>query len=332
MLPTLLGITVVVFFLVNMVPGGPVEQAIQKARGVGGGETGGGGGARTLTPEAIAQLRAYYGFDKPILERYGRWLWKVIHLDLGRSYNYRQDVWDLIRARIPISLMFGGTGFLLAYLVCVPLGVFKAMHHGTWKDWLTSTIVFVGYSIPEFALGVVLLVLFGGGSFWNVFPLSGVYSDNHASLSAMGKILDVAHHMVLPLICSTIGSFATLTVLMKNSLMDNLSADYVRTALAKGLSFRAALYRHALRNSLIPLATGFGSIVTVFVSGSILIEVVFGIDGMGTLNYDALYQRDYPVTLGVILLLSVLTLIGNLLSDICYVLIDPRISFDRSAD
>ncbi|MBI2566793.1 MAG: ABC transporter permease subunit [Candidatus Schekmanbacteria bacterium] len=328
MLPTLLGISIVVFFIVQMVPGGPVEQAIQRMRGAGAG--GGGAFAGTnagMTQEAIAQLKAFYGFDKPIHIRYLRWLGNVLRLDLGRSYNYRLPVWDLIASRVPISLLFGGTGFLLAYAVCIPLGVYKAIHHRTWRDSVTSVLVFAGYSIPEFALGMLLLVLFGGGSFWNVFPLSGLTSDNFAAMSSLNKLLDVLHHMVLPLLCYMVSSFAVLTVMMKNSLMENLRADYVRTALAKGLDFRAALYKHALRNSLIPIATGFGAIMTVFISGSILIEVVFSIRGMGLLNYEALLQRDYPVTLGIIMVGSVLSLLGNLLSDILYVLIDPRIGF-----
>lgn len=331
MLPTLFGISILIFVLLHMVPGGPVEQAITRARGLGGGESGGGGGNSVgLTEDAIADLRAYYGFDKPLHTRYLSWMGKVLRGDLGKSYNYKEPVWDLIKSRIPISLMFGGTAFLIAYMVCIPLGVYKARHHGTWRDTVSSTIVFGGYAIPEFALGMLLLVLFGGGSsppFWDIFPLGGVTSDNFSKLEFGAKVKDVAMHMVLPLICYMVTSFAFLTVLMKNSMMDNLSADYVRTARAKGLSYRAALYKHALRNSLIPIATGFGSIMTVFVSGSLLVEVVFNIGGMGLLSFEAIEQRDYPVTLGLILVISILTLLGNLLSDILYVLIDPRISF-----
>lgn len=334
MVPTLLGISLVVFFLVNMVPGGPVEQAIQRMKGAGrgGGETGGlAGGGRGLTQEAVEQLNKFYGFDKPVYVRYVLWLQKVLVLNFGKSYNYGDDVWELIKSRIPVTLLFGGTSFVMAYLVCIPLGIYKAIQHRTWKDSVTSAIVFIGYSIPGFALGQVLLVLFGGGTFWDVFPLGGIKADNFDDLNAWHKFLDVLYHMVLPMVCYMVESFAVLTVLMKNSLLENLSSDYVRTAMAKGLSWKKALYRHALRNSLIPIATGFGSILTVFVSGSLLVEVTFNIHGMGLLTFEALQKRDYPVTLGIIIIESFLVLLGNLLSDMLYVVIDPRISFGGAA-
>jgi len=329
MIPTLLGISLIVFTLVHFVPGGPIEQAMARARGGGGGESGGSGRgvAAGLTKEAIADLERFYGFDKPLPVRYVQWLGKVVRLDFGKSYNYRKPVWDLLRARIPISLAIAGTGFVLAYLICVPLGVYKAVNHRTWKDAATSILVFVGLAIPEFVLGMLLLVLFGGGTLWNVFPLGGISSDTYETLSPGGKVLDVLHHLALPLTCYMIGSLATITLLTKNSLLENLGADYVRTARAKGLSWRTVLYKHALRNSLIPLATGFGHILSVIVASSLLLEVVFSIRGMGLLSYEALVQRDYPVTLAVIMVGSLLALLGNLLSDILYVIIDPRISF-----
>lgn len=332
MIPTLLGISIVVFALVQIVPGGPVEQAIQRMKGAGGGAEGGGshGVSSGLTEEAVAELRRFYGFDKPLAVRYFGWLGNVVKLDFGKSYNYREDVWDLIKRRIPISLSIGLTGFILSYAACIPLGVYKAIHHRTWRDAVTSILVFVGYSIPGFALGMVLLVLFGGGSFWNVIPLSGMTSDDFARMAPAQKAADLLHHLAAPLFCYMVGGFATITVLMKNSLMENLNADYVRTALAKGLSFRAALYKHALRNSLIPIATGFGHVLSVIIASSLLIETVFGIHGMGRLSFDALSQRDYPVTLGIIVVAASLSLIGNLVSDILYVVIDPRISFSAS--
>jgi microcin C transport system permease protein len=307
MLPTLLGISVVVFALVQVVPGGPVEQAIQRMRGGGGGgERGGssGGVHAGLTPKAVEELKKFYGFDKPLPVRYVLWLSRAARLDFGESYNYKQDVWTLIRKRVPISLAIGLTGFILGYLVCIPLGVYKALHHRTWKDAVTSVLVFAGYAIPGFALGMVLLVLFGGGSFWDAIPLSGLTSDDHAQMPPLAKVKDILHHLAAPLFCYMVGGFATITVLMKNSIMENLSADYVRTALAKGLSF--------------------------VITSSLLIETVFSIHGMGRLSYDALAQRDYPVTLGIIIVASALTLLGNLLSDVLYVLIDPRISFSAT--
>ncbi|MEM7245364.1 MAG: ABC transporter permease subunit [Acidobacteriota bacterium] len=331
MIPTMIGISVLVFFLINMVPGGPIEQAIQQMRGGGGGGQEGGGTdgvASGLTEEAIADLKKYYGFDKPLIVRYFTWLGKVMRLDFGKSYTYKKPVFGMIMDKVPISLKFGIPGFLLTYLICVPLGVLKAVRHRSFFDSSTSALVFAGYAIPNYALGMLLLVLFGGGSFWDVFPLGGLKSPDHDSFSFFGRIWDHLYHMILPLTCYLIGGFATLTMLQKNSMLDNLASDYVRTARAKGLASKAVLFKHALRNSLIPVATGIGNILGIFVAGSLLIEVVFNINGMSYMSYEALGNRDYPVTLGVIMILSVLTLVGNLISDICYVLIDPRISFD----
>jgi microcin C transport system permease protein len=315
----------------HVVPGGPIEQAIMQLR-MGGqvGEGGSSGGdfiSATLTNDAIEQMRKDYGFDKPVLVRYGLWLWNVIRLDLGTSYAYGDPVWVVIRYRLPVSLYFGSIGFILTYIVCIPLGVMKAIKHKQWFDTITSVIVFVGYATPGFALGIVLLVLFGGGSFWDVFPLGGFVSDDFADLSLLGKIGDLIHHTILPVICYMISSFATLTILMKNSLINNLNQDYVLTAFSKGLSTRVVVFKHALRNSLIPLATGFGHFISIILAGSFLIERVFNIDGMGLLGYTSIIDRDYPVVLGILVISSVLGLVGNILSDICYVLIDPRIEF-----
>jgi len=332
-IPTLLGITLVSFVIVHMVPGGPIEQAIWQIRmggaagGEGGAAVGGNAGGSFLTREAIEQMRKDYGFDKPIVTRYLLWLWRLAHLDFGTSYTYGDPVWDVIKSRFPISLYFGAIGFLMTYLVCIPLGVIKAVHHRKALDTATSVLVFAGYATPGFALGIVLLVLLGGGSFWNVFPLGGFVSDNFADLSLWGKAWDLIHHTILPVICYMVSSFATLTILMKNSLLENLAQDYVRTALAKGLSARTVIFKHALRNSLIPLATGFGHFISILLAGSYLIEKVFNINGMGLLGYSAIVARDYPVALGILVISSVLALLGNILSDVCYVLVDPRIQF-----
>jgi microcin C transport system permease protein len=330
-IPTFLGITLVSFVIMHLVPGGPIEQAIMRMR-MGGqmGESGSAGTtfiSATMTNEAIAQMRKDYGFDRPLLIRYGRWLWNVLRLDLGTSYTYGDPVWEVIRSRLPISLYFGSIGFFLTYLVCIPLGVLKAIKHRQLFDVVTSIIVFIGYAIPGFALGIVLLVLFGGGSFWNVFPLGGFVSDNFDELALLPKIGDLLHHTILPVFCYMISSFATLTILAKNSLLDNLNQDYVLTAFAKGLSARAVVFRHALRNSLIPLATGFGHFLSIIFAGAFLIEKVFNIDGMGLLGYNSVIARDYPVVLGTLVVASLLGLIGNILSDLCYLLVDPRIEF-----
>lgn len=329
-IPTFIGITLLSFVIMHLVPGGPIEQAIQQIRL--GGVSGEGGGSSEflsseLTNEAIEQLRKDYGFDKPILIRYLQWLWNVIRLDLGTSYLYGDPVWEVIKYRLPVSIYFGVIGFLLTYVICIPLGVLKAVRHKQWFDTFSSVLVFVGYATPGFALGIVLLVLFGGGSFWDVFPLGGFVSDEFSDLPFFNKIWDLVHHTILPVICYMISSFATLTILMKNSLLDNLSQDYILTAFAKGLNSRVVIYKHALRNSLIPLATGFGHFLSIILAGSFLIEKVFNIDGMGLLGYTSVVDRDYPVVLGILVISSLLGLIGNILSDVCYVLIDPRIEF-----
>jgi microcin C transport system permease protein len=280
-----------------------------------------------LPEDAIQQIRAYYGFDKPVHERYALWLGNLARFDLGNSYVYQEPVWDVIKSRFPVSIFLGLTGFLLSYLVCVPLGVFKAIRHGSRFDFLSSTIVFLGYSVPGWALGTALLVLFGGGSFFSVFPLGGFRPDNWEYLSVGQKIVAQAEHMFLPVLCYMVSSFATLTILTKNSLLENLGQDYVRTAFAKGLSERRVIFVHALRNSLIPLATGLGHVFSLVLAGSFLIERVFNIDGMGYLGYTSILQRDYPVALGILVVGSLLMLIGNILSDVIYAIVDPRIRF-----
>lgn len=322
--PTFFGITLAVFLVMQFVPGGPVERRIMQYQMA---AMSGGRPSEALPEDAIQQIRAYYGFDKPVHERYALWLRNLARLDLGNSYVYQEPVWDVIRSRFPVSIFLGLTGFLLSYLVCVPLGVLKAVKHGSRFDFVSSAVVFLGYSVPGWALGTSLLVLFGGGSFWDVFPLGGFRPDNWAYLGLFAKIGAQIHYMFLPVLCYMVGSFATLTILTKNSLMENLGQDYVRTAFAKGLTERRVIFVHALRNSLIPLATGLGQVFSLILAGSFLIERVFNIDGMGYLGYTSILQRDYPVALGIIVIASLLMLVGNILSDIIYAAIDPRIRF-----
>src|SRR4051812_6450905 len=327
-IPTFLGITVAVFVIMQFVPGGPVERRImqyQMASMSGG--LGAARGAESLPQDAIEQIREYYGFDKPVHIRYAQWLWKVLHLDLGTSYIYQDPVWEVIRSRFPVSIFLGLTGFLLSYLICIPLGVVKAVRHGSKFDLISSALVFMGYAVPGWALGTALLVLFGGGSFFSIFPLGGFRPDNWDYLSAWGKVTAQIHYMFLPVVCYMVGSFATLTILAKNSLMENLGQDYVRTAFAKGLTQRRVIFLHALRNSLIPLVTGLGNAISLILAGSFLIEKVFNIDGMGYLGYTAIIQRDYPVALGILVIDSLLMLVGNILSDMIYAVVDPRIRF-----
>jgi len=323
-IPTFLGITLAVFLVTQFVPGGPVERRILQYRMA---AASGGRSAEALPDEAIQRIREYYGFDRPVHERYLRWLGNVLRFDLGNSYVYQEPVWDVIRSRFPISIFLGLTGFLLSYLVCVPLGVIKAVKHRSHFDFISSAIVFLGYSVPGWALGTSLLVLFGGGSFWDVFPLGGFRPGNWDYLSVGQKIVEQVRYMFLPVLCYMVGSFATLTILTKNSLLENLGQDYVRTAFAKGLPERRVIFVHALRNSLIPLATGLGQVFSLILAGSFLIERVFNIDGMGYLGYTSILQRDYPVALGILVIGSLLMLVGNIISDIIYATIDPRIRF-----
>jgi microcin C transport system permease protein len=248
------------------------------------------------------------------------------------SYKFpNKNAWQLIKERFPVSLVFGIAGFVLSYVICIPLGIGKALRHGSRLDMVSSIVVFVGYAIPPFAFGMVLKMAFCGtvDSLWDVFPLAGFQSDNFQALSLAGKARDLFLHMFLPVLCYVIGNFAVLTLLMKNSLLDQIGKDYIRTVLAKGGSPRRAIWGHAFRNSLIPIATGFGGILTVMFAGSVIIEQVFEIPGMGRLSLEAIVGRDYAVFMGILSITSLLGLLGNILSDFCYVLIDPRIHFQR---
>ncbi|MCS6771196.1 MAG: ABC transporter permease subunit [Kiritimatiellae bacterium] len=326
--PTFVGITFVCFALCQFVPGGPVEQAIIRMRGLDGAR--GASGAAAISPEHRRAIEAHFGFDKPILQRYWKWLWTDRMGLAVESYKYpNKTVWQLILERFPVSLIFGVTGFVLTYLVCIPLGIAKAMRHGSGFDLVSSVVVFVGYAIPAFAFGMLLKSLFAGTTdfAFDWFPAGGFHSMHFHTLDGWGKVLDIARHMFLPVLCYVIGNFAVLTLLMKNSLLEQISQDYVRTVLAKGGSFRRAVWRHALRNALIPIATGFGSVLTLMFAGSVLIERVFEIPGMGLLSLEAIISRDYMLFMGILSLTSVLGLVGRVLSDFCYVLIDPRIHF-----
>ena len=330
-IPTFIGITLVSFAVMHFVPGGPIERQLMAYRMAAAQEGGGGASlgqfGTEIAPEAIEQMKVFYGFDRPLHIRYLRWLWNVVRLDLGTSYLYQDPVWDMIKSRFPISIFLGLTGFLLSYLVCVPLGVMKAVRHGSRFDFLSSAMVFLGYAVPGWALGTALLVVFGGGTFLDWFPLGGFRPDNWQYLSVWSKITSQIHYMFLPVCCYMVGSFATETILTKNAMMESLGQDYVRTAFAKGLSERRVVFVHALRNSLIPLVTGLGHVISLILAGSFLIERVFNIDGMGYLGYTAILQRDYPVALGILVIGSLLMLVGNILSDMIYAVVDPRIRF-----
>ncbi|MEZ5435406.1 MAG: ABC transporter permease subunit [Pseudomonadales bacterium] len=329
-IPTLLGITLIVFTLTRFVPGGPIEKMMTDAQfSAGEGAQVGRDRANSngaLDEQQLAELKAYYGFDKPLLVSYATWLWRVLHLDLGYSTRYGEPVWGTIISRMPLSLFYGGLSLLITYAVCIPLGIAKALRHHSRFDHFSAALVFLGFAIPNYVLGIILITVFS--SHWEVFPLGGFASDDIADLSWLEQIRDIAMHAVLPLTTYLVGSFAVMTMLMKNSLLENIASDYVRTAVAKGLSFRQAVFRHALRNSLIPLATSFGHGISIILSGSFLVETIFNIDGMGLLGYESLVERDYPVVMGLLVISSLLFLIGNILSDLCVAAIDPRVRFD----
>ena len=325
--PTLIGITILVFVITRLVPGGPLERAIMEAQqaSISSGVSSTAGQGMALSEDQLQQLREYYGFDKPWPVSYALWVGKVARGDLGTSYRYNEPVWDIIRSRFPVSLFYGIVTLIITYAVSVPLGVLKAIKHRTAVDNVTSVIIFAGYAVPGYVLGSLLLLYFSVRLEW--FPMGGFTSLNFDDLGTWGQIKDLFHHATLPLACYLIGSFAVTTLLVKNNLMDNLAADYVRTAIAKGVPFRRAVSGHALRNSLIPIATTFGQNVTLLVTGSFLIETIFDINGFGLLGLSAIFDRDYPIVMGVVLLSSLLLLIGNIVSDIIVALVDPRVRF-----
>ena len=330
-IPTFLGITFVVFALCQFVPGGPVEQMMLNMRGAGAGSRAAAGAA--ISQEQRAALEKHFGFDRPVLERYWNWLVRQRAGLAADSYMYpNKTVWQLIKQRFPVSLIFGITGFALTYLVCIPLGIAKAMRNGGPFDLASSVAVFTLYAIPAFAFGMILKVLFCGAAegFWNILPAAGFRSEGFAQLPPAGRILDTLRHMVLPVLCYMLGHFAVLTLLMKNSLLEQIGQDYIRTVLAKGATLRRAVWGHAFRNALIPIATGFGDVMTLMFAGSVLIERVFEIPGMGRLSLDAIVGRDYMVFMGILSLTSILGLLGRMVSDLAYVLIDPRINFKSS--
>jgi microcin C transport system permease protein len=335
MIPTLFGVMLVTFVVTQFVPGGPVEKLIAEMEGHGkGGEAAvavtsslyrGGSG---LDQERMVKLQQLYGFDKPPAERFLLMMKNYLLFDFGTSYYYHERVADLVIARLPISMSLGLWSFVIVYGVCIPLGIAKAVRDGSRFDVVTSTIILVGYAIPGFVLGIVMIVLFGGGSFWSLFPLRGLVSDNWAEMSLVMKILDYLWHMVLPITASAVGSLAVMTLLTKNSFLEEIRKQYVLTARAKGLSENQVLYKHVFRNAIIPIITGFpGYFIASFFTGSLLIETIFSLDGMGLLAYQSVLNRDYPVVLGTLYFFTLIGLISRLLSDLSYVLVDPRISF-----
>ena len=333
MLPTLLGVLLVTFIVIQFVPGGPVEQMVAQLQGRdAGGEGAAAAGAgyrgrQGLDAQRIEEIRQLYGFDKPAPQRFWDMLKSFARFDLGQSFYQRKDVWELIKEKLPVSISLGLWTFFISYLIAVPLGVAKAVRAGTRFDFVSTLIVLVGYAIPGFVLGVALLVVFGGQLQW--FPLRGLTSANWESLGWGARIADYLWHITLPLIAMVLGSFAVTTMLTKNSFLEEIRKQYVLTARAKGLDEGKVLWKHVMRNALIPIITGFPSaFIGAFFTGSLLIETLFSLDGLGLLSYESVIRRDYPVVLGTLFLFTLIGLVTKLISDLCYVLVDPRVKFD----
>jgi len=343
-IPTLIGIMIVNFALTQFVPGGPIEQILAQLEGGGDvfqGISGSGSdstssfeaetgyvGGRGLPPDFIKDLEREFGFDKPPLERFLSMMWRYMHLDFGESYFRSISVIDLVIEKMPVSLTLGLWSTLIAYMVSIPLGIRKAVKDGTPFDTWTSSAIIVGYAIPGFLFAILLLVLFAGGSYFRFFPLRGLTSDNFDQLSALGKVVDYFWHITLPVLASTIASFATLTLLTKNSFLDEIKKQYVITAKAKGLSERQVLYGHVFRNAMLIVIAGFPSLfIGVFFGASIIIETIFSLDGLGRLGFEAAVARDYPVIFGTLFVFGIISLVVGILSDLMYVFVDPRIDF-----
>jgi microcin C transport system permease protein len=297
-----------------------------------GGEGGGYKASRDIDKKQIEELKKLYGFDQPAHVRYVEMLGRFVRFDLGRSFMFNKDVGTLILEKLPVSISLGLWSFLISYLVSIPLGVAKAVHDGSKFDVATTLVVLVGYAIPGFVLGVLLIVLLAGGTYLDWFPLRGLTSDNWAELAWPARITDYFWHLTLPLTCMVIGSFAVMTMLTKNTFVEEMRKQYVKVARAKGLSQRRVLYKHIFRNALIPLITGFPSaFVGAFFAGSVLIETLFSLDGLGQLGYEAIVRRDYPVVLGSLYLFTLIGLVVKLVSDLLYVVADPRVQFAKAA-
>jgi microcin C transport system permease protein len=328
MLPTLLGALTITFVVIQFVPGGPIEQIMAEARAGGGKEGSSYKAGRDLDKKQLEDLKKLYGFDKPVHVRYFEMLASYLRFDLGKSFLQNKTVWQLIKEKLPVSISLGLWTFLVSYLISIPLGVAKAVREGTRFDAVTTFFVLLGYAIPGFVLGVLLIVLFAGGTFLDWFPLRGLVSDHWEELSWPARIADYFWHLALPLTCLVIGSFAVTTMLTKNTFVEEIRKQYVLVARAKGLSQQRVLYKHIFRNALIPLVTGFpAAFIGAFFAGALLIETLFSLDGLGLLSYESVVRRDYPVVLGTLYVFTLIALVTKLVTDLLYVVVDPRVQF-----
>ncbi|ABC89001.1 probable peptide ABC transporter, permease protein [Rhizobium etli CFN 42] len=348
MIPTIIGIMAISFIVVQFAPGGPVEQVIAQLTGQadgadqrlsGGGDLLGDGGgdegsryrgAQGLDPELIAKLEKQFGFDKPPLTRFGEMMWNYIRFDFGESFFRNTSVLDLIKEKLPVSISLGIWILIFSYAISIPLGIHKAVKDGSTFDVWTSGVIVVGYAVPSFLFGILLIVLFAGGSFYDWFPLRGLVSDNFDQLAWWQKPLDYFWHLTLPLISLSLAAFATTTLLTKNSFIEEIKKQYVVTARAKGLNERQVLYGHVFRNAMLIIIAGFpGAFISAFFTGSLLIENIFSLDGLGRLGYLSVVNRDYPIVFATLYIFSLLGLFVSLISDLIYTWIDPRIDFER---
>ncbi|WP_117192968.1 microcin C ABC transporter permease YejB [Rhizobium terrae] len=346
MIPTIVGIMGISFLVVQFAPGGPVEQVIAQIQGQDTGDRLSGGssdlavqgsgeesryrGAQGLDPEFIKKLEQQFGFDKPPLTRFLDMMWNYIRFDFGESFFRNTSVLDLIIDKMPVSISLGFWILIVSYVISIPLGIRKAVKDGSSFDVWTSGVIIIGYAVPSFLFGILLIVLFAGGSFFDWFPLRGLVSDNFAELSWWEKIIDYFWHLTLPLIAMSLSAFATTTLLTKNSFIDEIKKQYVTTARAKGLNERQVLYGHVFRNAMLIVIAGFpGAFISAFFTGSLLIENIFSLDGLGRLGYLAVVNRDYPIVFGTLYIFSLMGLIVGLISDLIYTWIDPRIDFER---
>lgn len=336
MIPTLFGILLVTFVLIQFVPGGPVEQMVSQLQGR---DLGGEGravagdsayrGRQGVDAARVEEIKKLYGFDKPAQERFFSMLSQFARFDLGKSFFHNKDVWQLIKEKLPVSISLGLWTFLLIYLISIPLGIAKAVRAGTPFDTASTFVVLLGYAIPSFVLGVILLVYFAGGTFVQWFPLRNIVSTNWNELGFFAKIVDYFWHIALPVTAMVLSGFAVIAILTKNSVLEEIRKQYVLTARAKGVAERDVLWRHVFRNAMLPIMTGFpAAFVGIFFTGSLLIETLFSLDGLGLLSYESVIRRDYPVVLGSLFLFTIIGLFTTLLRDVSYVLVDPRVKFE----
>lgn len=340
MIPTLFGILLITFIIIQFVPGGPVEQMVSQLQGrdAGSGEGAsasagsaepGYRGRQGVDAKRIEEIKKLYGFDKPAHERFVQMIGQFARFDLGKSFFHNKDVWPLIKEKLPVSITLGLWTFFLVYLISVPLGIAKAVRAGTPFDTATTFVILLGYAIPSFVMGVALMVLFAGGSFVQWFPLRGLTSMHWDDLSAMGKAMDYLWHIALPVTAMVLGGFAVISILTKNSVLEEIRKQYVLTARAKGVAERDVMWKHVFRNAMIPIMTGFpAAFVGAFFTGSLLIETLFSLDGLGLLSYESVIRRDYPVVMGSLFLFTLIGLLTTLLRDLSYLWVDPRVKFD----